>query len=256
MNGKTMGWIAVLLVAGLLASPAATAQQVDPGPRADAPEAAPADSEAIAPAAEPSDAGEAGDAHGPGRHPVEGAVWILAACALTALSGLSIFAFLLLLVTVFPGTVAKVREGNEQRPVFAFFLGLVNVLFVTLLVGALSNGGGPGGLLALIILTAFTGVAVLGIASRAQMLGARTLALAERQPNAVTSLSLGWMQIFLIGILPVVGWVLFLYWSVSGIGAVLVSMFSRDPKANQEVPGLTVEPPPEEDDQDRPHYAI
>lgn len=156
-----------------------------------------------------------------------GAVHLLAAVSVVGLSGFSLFAFLLLVLVVFPSPVEKVRTGMESRPVLSFFLGLVNSVFVLLVVGALAHAGGAGGALGGLLLLAFLMVAILGLSGRAQILGARALALADRAPNPVTNLAVGWWVLYLVGIIPFVGWVLFGYWAASGVGGVLVTLFGR-----------------------------
>jgi hypothetical protein len=163
---------------------------------------------------------------------VGGAVGLIAGLAVAGLGGLSMFAFLALLLVTFPATVKRVREGAESRPWFAPFLGGVNVLFTGLLVTALGQtGNGAAGLAGLVVVLAFAGVAVLGLSGKAQTLGARVLATAERRPNPMTNLAIGWPMLFLVGIIPVVGWVLFAYWTVSGVGGVLVTLFGKSKHA-------------------------
>jgi hypothetical protein len=159
---------------------------------------------------------------------VGGAVGLLAALGVAGLGGLSLFAFLALLLVTFPATVKRVREGSEARPWFAPFLGGVNALFAGLLVAALAQtGNGIAGIAGIAVIVAFAGVAVLGISGKAQTLGARVLAIAERRPNPVANLAIGWPMLFLVGIIPVVGWVLLAYWTVSGVGGVLVTLFGK-----------------------------
>ncbi|MHC5035746.1 MAG: hypothetical protein ACYTHM_00390 [Planctomycetota bacterium] len=174
-----------------------------------------------------------------------GAISLLAGVSVIILSGFSLFAFLFLIVIVFPSMVLNVRERQESKPGMAFFLGLVNILFVCLLLGALAQGKAVGGLLAGLILLAFLMVVVLGLSGRAQNLGSRAMVLAERKPNVVVNLAIGWWVIFLVGIIPVVGWVLFLYWSISGVGSVLLSIFGggKGKKAPPESEGLVIDGP-------------
>ncbi|GEM_PF-3136520 len=199
------------------------------------------------------------DAAGKGemRKSLAGALGLLAGISLVVLAGFSLFAFLLFMLIVFPGVVERVRQGGEGRPLFVFFLGLVNVIFVLVLVGALANGGKAGGVLSLVIFVAFLFVVVFGLSGRAQSLGARTLVLAERRPNPVQNLVVGWWILFLVGILPVVGWILFLYWAIAGVGGVLVSLFGKEttPAASAAGDGGIVVDRKAEDE-DRPNYSI
>ncbi|MHC4597791.1 MAG: hypothetical protein ACYS47_02185 [Planctomycetota bacterium] len=178
-----------------------------------------------------------------------GATTLLAGISVLVLSGFALFAFLLLIVIAFPQTVVRVQEGMETRPTFSFFLGLANVLFAMLLVGALANGGHGGGIMACLILLAFLLLVVFGLSGRAQALGARAMVLAERKPNAVANLAIGWWVLYLVGIIPIVGWILFAYWATSGVGAVLVSIFGKKrPRLNE----------PEEKERviDTPDYTV
>ena len=242
----------VVLGLALVAIPAQPvfAQEWDDTP-AEAEKAAPAGTPEGADGEAPAEAGgdvEGGESAGKDRHiprPLTGAITLLAGISVLVLSGFALFAFLLLIVITFPKTVVRVREGMEGRPVFSFFLGLGNVLFALLLVGALANGGEGGGILACLILLAFLLLVVFGLSGRAQTLGARAMVLAERKPNAVANLAIGWWVLFLVGIIPIVGWVLFAYWATSGVGAVLVSIRgkSRPRTMEPEEKGLVIDKP-------------
>jgi hypothetical protein len=69
--------------------------------------------------------------------------------------------------------------------------------------------------------------------------------LAERKPNTVANLAIGWWVLYLVGIIPIVGWILFAYWATSGIGAVLVSLFGRSKRtpSGPEGEGLIIDKP-------------
>jgi hypothetical protein len=159
---------------------------------------------------------------------VGGAVGLLAVLAGAGFGGLSLSALLALLLITFPGAVRRVREAAEARPYVSPALGGANALFTGLLVGALGHaGGGLPGLLGLLILLAFSAVGILGLAGKAQSLGSQLLTLADRRPNPVANLAVGWPMLFLVGTIPVVGWVIFGYWTLSGVGAVMVSLFGK-----------------------------
>jgi hypothetical protein len=214
-----------------------------------APAEAPLETEAGAPAGEkPEDVGET-DAEAEQKRQLSqtltGATTLLAGISVVVISGFALFAFLLLIVIAFPQTVGRVQEGMENRPVFSFFLGFANVLFALLLVGALANGGGGGGILACLILLAFLLLVVFGLSGRAQTLGARAMVLAERKPNAVANLAIGWWVLYLVGIIPIVGWVLFAYWATSGVGAVLVTALGKSGHrpSEPEEKGLVIDKP-------------
>jgi hypothetical protein len=250
MKRTWTAFFTLVLAFGLLAAPAALAQDdgapPDDGQAArpddaakkdvDDPDAAPAegddrgDADAATDDEKPCPLGDVHEKHrgsGHAQKSLQGAVSLLAGVSVIALGGLSLFAFLLLIAIAFPTSVTKVREGMEARPWVSLGLGAVNSVFVLLLLGALAHAGGPGAVMGTLILLAFLMMAVFGLSGRAQNLGARAMVLADRKPNTVANLAIGWWVIYLVGIIPIVGWVLFAYWATAGIGSVLVSVFSR-----------------------------
>jgi len=249
MKGFRIFFVSLAVVIGLSLAPKSSAQAGDAEPAGNGEQASPSQDASESPDSGHGAQGKEGKPHANEGHDLPKALTLplslLAGVSVIGISGLSVFAFLLLTLIAFPGTVERVREGLETRPWFASGLGLVNVVFVMFLVGALANAGPAGGILGFLIFLAFLGLVVFGLSGRAQALGARAMVLADHKPNSVLNLAIGWWVLFLVGIIPFVGWVLFAYWAVNGVGAVLVTLFgrARKPSVPEEGGGIVISKP-------------
>jgi hypothetical protein len=161
---------------------------------------------------------------------------VLAGLAILFLAGMALFALQFLFLTTFPAAAGRIQKQVETRRLFSFILGAVNVVFLLLLIGVLGHAGKGGGALAGIFL--FIGIfgVLAGMLGRALQIGARASAVAGMGENPVLHLVFGWWTIFFVGIIPVVGWLLALYWAVSGVGSVVLSLFGGIHKAPEPTP--------------------
>jgi hypothetical protein len=141
---------------------------------------------------------------------------------LLVLGGLSLFALQILLLVTMPAAVERVQAAVETKRLFSFVLGLVNTIFFLLLSGVLAHAGPGGGLLSAVFFFAFLFLVLFGLSGKALQIGGRTGALAGFGPNPLLNLTLGWWTIFFVSLIPFVGWVLALYWGISGVGAVIL----------------------------------
>ena len=175
---------------------------------------------------------------------------VLAGLAFLFLAGMALFALQFLFLTTFPSAAGRIQKQVETRRLFSFILGAVNVVFLLLLIGVLGHAGKGGGALAGIFL--FIGIfgVLAGMLGRALQIGARASAVAGMGDNPVLHLVFGWWTIFFVGIIPVVGWLLALYWAVSGVGSVVLSLFGGTQKDKAH------EPTPSSDDFQSPEVKV
>ncbi len=169
------------------------------------------------------------------RKELEGAVGAIVGMAFILMSGVALFALQFLMLITFPAGVERIRTSIEEKRLFSFVLGLVNSVFLLLLIGVLGKAGGPAGGFAVLFLFALIFLAFVGLVGRARQIGGKAAAAAGFNPNPALSLLMGWGIVFFVGIIPVVGWVIAAYWCVSGVGGVVLSLFPGQGKGNTAV---------------------
>ncbi len=164
-----------------------------------------------------------------------GAVGLLSAVVILLLCGVSVFAFQMLVFMTFPAAIERMSKTLSERRLFSFVLGLVNCVFLWLLVVVLGKTGGPAGGFAVVFLLLLLFAVFLGLTARARIMGAKAASMAGLGSNPVLHLLLGWWTMFFVGNIPIVGWTLALYWGLSGTGGLVLSLFSggapRNPPA-------------------------
>lgn len=157
---------------------------------------------------------------------------ILPALTLLVLVALCLLAFFPVLDVFFGRRVERTRRMIETAPGRSFLVGLANFVFVVILVMILFGGGRAIGgmverllgLLALILLIPLVIGAAFGLAGAVKVTGARLL------PGAGGLKQTLWGTLALGGAcaLPFVGWFGMLpYVGLTGLGAVVLSLFSR-----------------------------
>ncbi len=139
-------------------------------------------------------------------------------------------ATLVALFGVLRALFAELVEGTaaaaQRMPGRAFLLGLVNALFVSILVAAMSaiDEGGLLQLLALVLLAVLVIALAFGLSSMAAIIGERML------PDASSTRQVVWgaVAMTLACLTPLIGWfALFPYLALRGLGALVIQLFSR-----------------------------
>ena len=143
-------------------------------------------------------------------------------------------ALLLLLTILIPGPVSRAQNVVSQRSRRSFIVGLVNLLFFTILAAVLSNGGDFGGLLALLVILAVISVAAIGLSGMMQLLRLRMY-----PPDQATTVSplqtavRAALLLLLAMLTPIIGWfVLTPILLAVGLGAGIMAIVQRN-KATQ-----------------------
>jgi len=131
-----------------------------------------------------------------------------------------------------PRGAARVAEISDRMPVRCFLVGVPNAAVVTLLVMALGEKKAHWPLLGVLVLAAL--VALWGMIGKASVLGRRVASLFRRDVSYSWGFLIGWPIIVLATLVYVLGWVLFAYYAVAGLGAGVISIltaFGRKSKA-------------------------
>ena len=157
-----------------------------------------------------------------------GLLTLLPAAAIIALGGLG-------LQTAYRATFVKrsdrVAKAASGGPVKCFALGLVNSALLFVLI-AVTGDAVPAATLVLILLSGL--LLFMGLAAKAENLGARVALVAGYECNPVIGLVIGWPTIVCILLVPVVGWWVVLYLAVAGVGAVVLSFLGNGRTATVE----------------------
>ena len=133
----------------------------------------------------------------------QGLVWLI---LLVLLSG-CVIAFLLTLIALLP----QVQERNQimltRTPWRAFFIGLVNYIFLGgMSAVAFDSGLEILGLLGLIILIFLISVTALGLTGLVTLVGHRLNALRQSPTSELKAIIWGSITLILAGLLPFIGW--------------------------------------------------
>ena len=144
----------------------------------------------------------------------------------TLLSAAALLAWQCLLLTTFPAAVDRTREAIERRSLLSVALGAPNMCGLLLVSGLGAAIEGPGLLLTMLAGVVFLGLVLVGFAAKAQAIGLRLLG-PEHAGRRLATLSLGWVVMVGVAIVPFVGWVVLAWWTLGGIGAVMLAVLSR-----------------------------
>ncbi len=139
------------------------------------------------------------------------------------LAGGVLLAWQCLAVLLAPGFVERAREAAAGRPVLPFLLGTANTTGLVVLGFGAAHIHGPGTLAAGALGISLLAALVLGLAAKAETFGAALLG-PERAPGRLAPLSVGWGMMWLVGIVPIAGWIPLAYWALSGIGGVTLAL--------------------------------
>lgn len=130
------------------------------------------------------------------------------------------------LMTAYRATVVRrsdlVAKAAERAPVKTFVLGLANT---ALLVALMVASGEKAPALAAVLLALLSLLAFVGLAAKSENLGVRIARAAGYECSPIIGLVIGWPAAVCILLAPVVGWCVFAYLAVSGVGAALLSFF-------------------------------
>ena len=149
---------------------------------------------------------------------------------LSTLSLITLIASFVFIRGLFPHKVDLIQAALENHWKRSFWLGLVNTIFITILVlglGALGNGNQIFYIPGFAIYGVFLIGLLFGLTAFIQLLGGRLFP--ERTP-VQRDIRAG--AVFLLtGLLPVVGWfLLFPYVLGLGVGAVVLTLFRKKPQ--------------------------
>jgi len=146
------------------------------------------------------------------------------ALILVPVVSLTLIALFVAMGALFPKQIADVKSKSSDMPGRSFLLGLINVVFISVLVAALSGGGDFPQLLGLILFAVLVIGLAFGLAGMAPLIGERLLP----ESSAVRQASWGAAIMVVASLTPFIGWfLLFPYLSFRGLGAFILSLFSR-----------------------------
>lgn len=151
-------------------------------------------------------------------------------------SGVSFIALLAALSLVLPIPVERTHQKLDKSLGLSFLLGLVNIIFFTIIVGLCiylgrAIGGGPISsipfLLGALILAALSVFTLLGLVAAAKLLGERM----GKTKSALWSDLSGGLLLVLAGLTPYIGWFVFTPAVVcASLGATILALFQKKPK--------------------------
>ncbi len=124
----------------------------------------------------------------------------------------------------------RVLRAAGSSPIKSFILGAANTALLLIVSAALGEGAPAIAALfmALLLLLAF-----MGLAAKAESIGARIAKAAGRECSAITAILIGWPTLVGILIIPFIGWGIVIYIAVCGVGAAILSFFAAAPDAEK-----------------------
>ena len=150
----------------------------------------------------------------------------LALLILAPLLAVTLVALFLVMGALFPRQIAAVKSIGSSMPGRSFLLGLINVLFLSVIAAALSGGGDLGQLIALLLFAVLVIGLAFGLAGMAPLIGERLLP----ESSGIRPVVWGAAIIIVASLTPFIGWfLLFPYLSFRGLGAFILSLFTRTP---------------------------
>ncbi len=143
---------------------------------------------------------------------------------LAPLVALTLVALFVAMGALFPRQIADVQSKSSDMPGRSFLLGLVNVVFLSVIAAALSGAGDFPQLIALLLFAILVIGLAFGLAGMAPLIGERLL------PESSGVRQTGWGAAIMVvaSLTPFIGWfLLFPYLSFRGLGALLLGLFAR-----------------------------
>jgi len=138
--------------------------------------------------------------------------------------GLTLVALFVAMGALFPRQIADVKSKSSDMPGRSFLVGLINVVFLSVIIAALSGGGDFPQFVALLLFAILAIGLVFGLAGIGPLIGERLL------PESSSVRQAGWGAAIMVvaSLTPFIGWfLLFPYLSFRGLGAFLLSLFAR-----------------------------
>lgn len=136
--------------------------------------------------------------------------------------------FIALLITIpylWPQRATQASHLLDKSPGRSFIIGFVNFLFFGILAAFLSQQGDFAGLLALLLLLALLGIAVLGMGGFLLLLANRIYPQAEDELKARLKTA---VLLILALLAPILGWFVFTpLLLILGLGAGIMALFRR-----------------------------
>lgn len=150
--------------------------------------------------------------------------------------GVGVLAIQLWARVMFPNRTAAVLRALEGTAWKRFVVGLVNFAFLFALFLCFSKIrwlGWLAGLVGILMLA----LIFLGLLGMAERLGERIESRAGWMPNPITSILIGWPVLYLVALVPLLGWALSVYLFLSGMGAAVLSFIGEPRTAPREPAG-------------------
>jgi len=142
----------------------------------------------------------------------------------------------------------RIAEVARVAPVRCFVLGTVNTGVLWVLMAAF---GKPAPVLSIALLVLTVVLVLAGLAAKSENLGVRVARAAGYDCNPIIGLAIGWPIAVSLLLLPVVGWCVFIYLTLSGVGAVVLSYLLK-PNGQAEIACEQNEPEPDETPTEEP----
>ncbi len=148
---------------------------------------------------------------------------------LTLAGFLTLTAVFTTLAYLIPARAERARQIIVNRPGRVFIIGLVNLFFFGILALFFSQGGDVGGLLALIILLALSGVAAIGLTGLLLLLRQRFFPPHEDSRHTLLAATTRTAALFVAALLsPGIGWFLLApILFTMGLGVGLITLIRR-----------------------------
>ena len=138
--------------------------------------------------------------------------------------GLTLVALFVAMGALFPRQIADGKSKSSEMPGRSFLVGLINVVFLSVIIAALSGGGDFPQFVALLLFAILAIGLVFGLAGIGPLIGERLL------PESSSVRQAGWGAAIMVvaSLTPFIGWfLLFPYLSFRGLGAFILSLFAR-----------------------------
>lgn len=141
----------------------------------------------------------------------------------------------------FSGIIDRALKITSQKTFKLAFLGVINTLgmaFLTILMGSLQQP--ITNLIGLAILLTFLSIFLLSLSSASITLGKRLLAGTSLEAHKTFCLAVGWLALAFCLLIPLVGWLIFLYYSLAALGSTMLALFQEEKKEEGEQGHLNV----------------
>lgn len=126
---------------------------------------------------------------------------------LIIVSAISLGALVIMLRALFAKGVLLSQQFLERSPWRAFFIGLVNYIFLAAIIAVISATGiEPLNLIAVFILIAVIILTAFGLSGLAQLLGQRIAVLRDKVMSPFSETVWGVTTLIVASLLPVIGW--------------------------------------------------